>query len=168
MVEEAGVMLDGNDEVAMTVRKENAPHHVLRQGAVSDTSRTCSPTPVQYAASRTKPCQFKASSSCAVGAGVTENLVQARLVARHQHEYGQTGVVTAVSNRDSFVDDLTGLPLPPELCRAVRQKEIAHFRAKGVWELRLVSDARAKMGRRPISVRWVETNKGDDENPQHP
>ena len=66
---------------------------------------------------------------------------------------------------DSFIDDLTGIPLPPELCRAARQQELAYFRAKGVWETRTVNEARAKMGRRPISVRWVETNKGDDEHP---
>ena len=29
---------------------------------------------------------------------------------------------------DRFVDDLTGLALPPDLCRAARQKEIAYFR----------------------------------------
>ena len=115
---------------------------------------------------RIKPCQFRASSSCAVAAGVAENVVQARSVARHQVQYGQNrDIVAAIHNRNAFVDDLTGLPLSSELCRAARQKEISYFRAKGVWELRPVSEARAKMGRRPISVRWVETNKGDDDNP---
>ena len=163
MVEAASVVLDGTDEVAMAVREENdpvrgiqfcGPSEVDPDAAASNTSRTCPLVPVQYAASRPKPCQFKASSSCAVGARVAENLVQAKLVARHQHEYGQNrDVVAAVSNRNSFVDDLKGLPLPPELCRAARQKEISYFRAKGVWELRPVSEACAKMGRRPISVR---------------
>ena len=31
--------------------------------------------------------------------------------------------------------------------------------------MRSVNEARRVMGRTPISVRWVETNKGDDENP---
>ena len=66
---------------------------------------------------------------------------------------------------DRFVDDLTGLPLNEELCRAARQKEIAYFQSKGVWELKSVNEARAKMGRSPISVRCVETDKGDDQNP---
>ena len=66
---------------------------------------------------------------------------------------------------DRFVDDLTGLPLPPELCRAARQKELEYFESKGVWELWTINEARRRMGRSPISVRWVETNKGDDENP---
>ena len=30
-----------------------------------------------------------------------------------------------------FVDDLTGMPLPPELCRAARQKELEYFKSKG-------------------------------------
>ena len=66
---------------------------------------------------------------------------------------------------EQFVDDLTGLPLPPDLCRAARQKELDYFKSKGVWELRSVNEARTRMGRSPISVRWVETNKGDDANP---
>ena len=66
---------------------------------------------------------------------------------------------------EDFVDDLTGLPLPPDLCRAARKKELDYFESKGVWELRSVNEARKRMGRAPISVRWVETNKGDDQNP---
>ena len=63
------------------------------------------------------------------------------------------------------MDDLTGLPLRPELCIEARAKEIAYFKSKGVWEIRPISEARRRMGRPPISVRWVETNKGDDEHP---
>ena len=48
---------------------------------------------------------------------------------------------------EQFVDDLTGLPLPPDLCRAARQKEIDYFKSKGVWELRTVNEARRRMGR---------------------
>ena len=66
---------------------------------------------------------------------------------------------------DRFMDDLTGLPLIPELCRAARKQEIDYFKSKGVWEIRSIDEAIRRMGRRPISVRWVETNKGDDESP---
>ena len=69
------------------------------------------------------------------------------------------------SRPDRFMDDLAGLPLVPDLCRAARQKEIDYFEAKGVWEIRSEDEAIRRMGRRPISVRWVETNKGDDESP---
>ena len=66
----------------------------------------------------------------------------------------------------TFVDDLTVQPLPPSLCRQARQEELEYFRTKGVWELRRVAEALQRTGRRPISVRWVEVNKGDSENPK--
>ena len=66
---------------------------------------------------------------------------------------------------DRFVDEITGLPLNEALCRAARQKEIDYFNSKGVWEMRTINEARSRMGRAPISVRWVEVNKGDDINP---
>ena len=66
---------------------------------------------------------------------------------------------------DRFILDLTGLPLDDGLCRAARKKEIGYFRSKGVWELGPINEARVKMGRPPNSGRWVETNKGDDVNP---
>ena len=66
---------------------------------------------------------------------------------------------------DRFIDANTGLPLDEGLCRAARKKEIDYFKSKGVWEIRSVNEARAKMGRSPISVRWVEVNKGDDQTP---
>ena len=69
------------------------------------------------------------------------------------------------TSRDRYMDDLTGLPLPEELCRAARKKEIDYFRSKGVWEIRPISEAKKRTGKNPISVRWVETNKGDDINP---
>ena len=126
MVEEAGVMLDGNDEVIMAVRGLDSPDTDVHHGAGNVESVVDAPP-------RLRPCTFRSSSSCAVGAGVAENLVQVRLVARQQHQYGQNrDIVAAVSNRRDFIDDLTGLPLPPELCRAARQKEIAYFRAKGL------------------------------------
>ena len=73
-----------------------------------------------------------------------------------------------MANRhEKFVDDLTGQPLNPDLCRIARQKEIDYFRSKGVWDMRRVQEAWSKTGRPPISVRWVEVNKGDDEHPNY-
>ena len=68
-------------------------------------------------------------------------------------------------HQDRYVDDLTGLPLPPELCQEARRKELEHFKSKGVWEIRTINEARIRMCRRPITVRWVETNMGDDDQP---
>ena len=63
------------------------------------------------------------------------------------------------------MDDLTGLHLPPDLCRAARAKELECFNTKQVWDVRSINEACRRMGRAPISVRWVETNKGDDQSP---
>ena len=79
-----------------------------------------------------------------------------------RHEDGDHHVLGAWSGRYQFVDNLTGLPLPPDLCRAARATELEHFNTKQVWDVRSVNEARRRMGRAPISVRWVETNKGDD------
>ena len=45
------------------------------------------------------------------------------------------------------------------------KRKLNMFVSKAVWELRPINEARTKMGRSPISVRWVEVNKGDDQNP---
>ena len=79
-------------------------------------------------------------------------------------EGGKEHVLFA-SKQDRYVDDLTGLDLDPELCRAARKKELEYFKSKGAWDFRQINEAMRKMGKRPISVRWVETNKGDDEWP---
>ena len=67
---------------------------------------------------------------------------------------------------DRFVDDITGQPLPPELCREARRLEVDCFKSKNVWEIRTIAEALQRTGRRPISVRWVEVNKGDSANPK--
>ena len=35
----------------------------------------------------------------------------------------------------------------------------------GVWKVALRTEAHAVMGRGPISSSWVDTNKGDEQNP---
>ena len=53
-----------------------------------------------------------------------------------------------------------------DLCMEARAKELEYFRDKGVWVIRKISEAIKRCGRRPITVRWVETNKGDDITPK--
>ena len=74
--------------------------------------------------------------------------------------------VFAVSRHERYVDDITGQPLEPELCRRARAEELAFFHSKDVWDLRQVQEAWNKTGRPPISVRWGEVNKDDDQNPK--
>ena len=64
------------------------------------------------------------------------------------------------------MDDVTGQPLPPEVCREARRAEIEHLRSKCASELKQISEALRITGRRPISVRWAEVNKGDSMHPK--
>ena len=63
-----------------------------------------------------------------------------------------------VNRHERFVDDIIGQPLAPK-------KELDYFHRKGVWDMRRVQEAWLKTGRPPITVRWVEVSKGDDDNP---
>ena len=64
-----------------------------------------------------------------------------------------------------FKDDLTGQILCPLLVKEARRKELEYFKLKNVWLKVPVSEARRVTGRPPITVRWVDVNKGDDISP---
>ena len=64
-----------------------------------------------------------------------------------------------------YRDDLTGQVLDPQLVRAARQKELDLFESKQVWSLKAFDEARRRTGKPPVTVRWVDVNKGDDMNP---
>ena len=69
------------------------------------------------------------------------------------------------SRHERFVDDMAGRPLDPDVRRATCRTELDYVASKAFRDLRKVQEALAKTGRPPISVRWVEFNKGDDEHP---
>ena len=64
-----------------------------------------------------------------------------------------------------YRDDITGQPLDPALVREARKKELEYFESKHVWRKATLAECRRVMGRAPISVRWVDVNKGDNANP---
>ena len=66
-----------------------------------------------------------------------------------------------------FKDDLTGQVLKDALVREARAKELAFFHSKKVWVKIPKTVARTQGGHRPISVRWVDVNKGDDLTPNY-
>jgi hypothetical protein len=73
----------------------------------------------------------------------------------------------AHERRGVYLDGTTGQPLDPALVVAARAKELEYFNPKQVWTKRRISEAAAKTGKAPISVRWIDTNKGDDEHPNY-
>ncbi len=66
-----------------------------------------------------------------------------------------------------YKDDLTGQVLRDDLVIEARAKELDYFHSKGVWLKVPRSRARCVTGRPPISVRWVDVNKGDEANPNY-
>ena len=71
----------------------------------------------------------------------------------------------SITSDEKFIDDLTGQLLDPALCRAARKKEMDFVREKGLWIKRTIKECWSRTGAPPVTVRWVETNKGDDEHP---
>ena len=69
------------------------------------------------------------------------------------------------SGEGPFFDDLTKQQLPTALVKAARKKELDYFESKNVWQRVSIDEAWRISGRPPITVRWVDVNKGDDETP---
>ena len=70
-----------------------------------------------------------------------------------------------VDGEKVFRDDLTGQILDPTLVREARKKELDFFEAKGVWIKKAIDEARRVTGKPPVTVRWVDVNKGDNVTP---
>ena len=80
-------------------------------------------------------------------------------------EFGSQLYTIEADNGPVFRDDLTGQVLDSKLVAEARKKELDFFEAKGVWVRRAIDEARRRTGKPPVSVRWVDVNKGDDLNP---
>ena len=66
-----------------------------------------------------------------------------------------------------YRDALTGQPLVPELVEQARRRELEYFISKRVWKKRPVAEARERTGKPPITVKWVDVNKGDEDSPNY-
>ena len=58
-----------------------------------------------------------------------------------------------------------GQPLNPLLVQEARRNEMEYLESMEVWIRKHRPDASQDIGKAPISVRWVDVNKGDDESP---
>lgn len=83
----------------------------------------------------------------------------------HEIEHTLYGPKQGYSGK--FHDDLTGQVLRDELVMAARATELTFFTSKAVWKKVPRATAQRTTGRRPISVRWVDVNKGDELNPNY-
>ena len=64
-----------------------------------------------------------------------------------------------------YWDDVNGGWLPPDKVREARMLEMDYLKKQNVYEKRPLSEAFQVTGRRPIAVRWLDTDKGDPTKP---
>ena len=74
---------------------------------------------------------------------------------------------TAAFGEKPIRDAMSGQVLERNLVMVARQKELKYFLAKEVWMKRPRSEAYRNTGKRPMSVKWVDVNKGDDLSPNY-
>ena len=68
---------------------------------------------------------------------------------------------------DQYWDDVNGGWLKPDLVRAARAEELEWVKKQGVYEITDESICWNETGQAPITLKWVDTNKGDDEHPKY-
>ena len=66
-----------------------------------------------------------------------------------------------------FREDIAGKEVRPEQVRIARQEEMAEFRKHNVYEKMPIQECLQRTGRKPIGVRWVDINKGDEVKPKY-
>ena len=57
--------------------------------------------------------------------------------------------------------------LNPKLVRQARQEEINEIHNYKVYEKRPAKECLEVTGKKPMAIRWVDTNKGDEENSEY-
>ena len=80
------------------------------------------------------------------------------LVGKWINEVSQ---MTPVTGEDGGAwDDVHGGDLPLSLVKAARNEELEFMKKRGIWKVCPVGECWKKTGKGPVSVRWVDTNKG--------
>ena len=75
----------------------------------------------------------------------------------HNHEDGTA----------SAWDDVTGNELDIKLTLKARAEEMEQFKKHGVYEKVKEEVCWAKMGKGPVGTRWIDINRGYENNPEH-
>ena len=68
---------------------------------------------------------------------------------------------------DTYWDDLSGKPLSPELVLKARTEEMGEILKHNVYEKVPISQCWNETGQPPVGTRWVDVNKGDDQNVEY-
>ena len=76
-------------------------------------------------------------------------------------------VTTNWMNPKRIWDDISGKELEWALVVAARIEEMEEFRKHGVYIKVPIKECMERTGKKPIGVRWVDINKGDEVNPEY-
>ena len=68
---------------------------------------------------------------------------------------------------ECFYDDVSGTALDPKLVREAQRVETEFCSKRGVYYYDTLGNSYKLTGKKPIVVRWVDINKGDDLNPDY-
>ena len=85
--------------------------------------------------------------------------------ARYDHPHAEEPDWHALYSSGYFIDDVKGGRLDKEQVIQARQLEMAFFRKMGVY--RKMPRSQMPPGARTITTKWVDTNKGTDEEPNY-
>ena len=66
-----------------------------------------------------------------------------------------------------YYDATSGAELDEQRVLSARLEELEGFKRRNVYAKVPVNEAVEKTGKKPISVRWVDVNKGDERNPEY-
>ena len=97
----------------------------------------------------------------------SENKLQRRVEKWHDVRIEEEVLAMQAKGETLHRDAITGQALITELVRAARKEELRYFALKGVWKKKPRREAFEKTGKPPITVKWVDVNKGDDIHPRY-
>ena len=63
-----------------------------------------------------------------------------------------------------YYDEMTNIELPAKLVEAARAEDTQYFNALPVWDIVKTQECWDVTGKPPISIKWVDVNKGDQES----
>ena len=76
-------------------------------------------------------------------------------------------LVCEVSNASQYWDDLSGKALEPKGVEAARREDMAELAKHNVYTKVPISECWKATGKEPIGTRWIDVNKGDDDEPDY-
>ncbi|CAK0892634.1 unnamed protein product [Prorocentrum cordatum] len=84
-------------------------------------------------------------------------------VAPEPYEAGRE----SLDDDERYWDDVNGGWLDPQMVREERRREVQWLHKQDVYEKRTIEECRQVTGQPPIKLMWIDTNKGDHENPNY-